>query len=595
MDRGLLKATGQLAAAALTVAAFLLCGCSRHAGGSIDTANAGSDACVDSLSDKINSLTAAFRFDQAVELSQTMLDSTAAFPESVSRLKALAYAGQTYMMSDRYDMAGPVLEEGMSLWRRLRDSGRFAGDYLPVYVLYNGLSIYAITCEMNYEKAIAILTEGISMAELQGRSGDYSILCFNLVFTYYLRGDAEGLPVALDLYSRGKGRSSEQMLFLGAYSSALMYFVGQDFVSAEKYVLEALESPFLSMSPMGVHNLYAMVLAEKGNVEQARVHFEKAWDYRDIETATTVSNVCLSYGNFLLDNGEPAAAADLFAQGLRLNDDINNNVFTYRLYRGLSSACQQQGRWQDALEYYQKYDQQADSIFSIKRERATAALVLQYETARHEAQIQKMKSIMQMIAVASAAALVILVVLLTMYRHKNRMYTSIVRQYREALRKEKTLEERISALSHPTGSERTQQQGDTSLPQGKGDELFASIERLMQHDRLYRQQNITRDKLAEIVGTNRTYVSRIINERTGKTFNQYVSSYRISEALQILTDPSSKIQMKTIAIESGFCSFSTFAKQFKDEVGMTPSKYREKVIELCKYDNSRRKDAETSN
>lgn len=586
MDRGLLKATGQLAAAAMAVAALLLCACTRPASGPPDSAR--TEACVDSMSAQIGELTAAFRFDRAVELSDAMLDSTASCPESASRLKALAYAGQTYMMSDRYDKAGPVLEEGIALWRRLRDSGTFAGDYLPVYVLYNGLSIYAITCEMNYEKAIAILTEGISMAELQGRSGDYSILCFNLVFTYYLRGDAEGLPVALDLYSRGKAGSSDQMLFLGAYSAALMYFTGGDYASAERYVLEALDSPYLSMSPMGVHNLYAMVLAEKGEREQARAQYEKAWSYRDIETATTVSNVCLSYGSFLLDCGEPAAAAELFTQGLRLNDDINNNVFTYKLYRGLSRACQQLGRWQDALEYYQKYDQQADSIFSIKRERATAALVLQYETARHEAQLQKMKSIMQMIAVASAAALVILAVLWTMYRHKNRMYTSIVRQYREALRKEKTLEDRIASLTQA-------QQGDTALSPGKGDELFASIERLMQQERLYRQQNITRDKLAEIVGTNRTYVSRIINERTGKTFNQYISSYRISEALQILTDPSSKVQMKTIAIESGFCSFSTFAKQFKDEVGMTPSKYREKVIELCEYDNSRINDAETSN
>lgn len=49
-----------------------------------------------------------------------------------------------------------------------------------------------------------------------------------------------------------------------------------------------------------------------------------------------------------------------------------------------------------------------------------------------------------------------------------------------------------------------------------------------------------------------------------------------------LSDPGTDVSLKEIALDSGFSSFTTFARAFKSEVGMPPSVYRDKVLELDK-------------
>ena len=93
---------------------------------------------------------------------------------------------------------------------------------------------------------------------------------------------------------------------------------------------------------------------------------------------------------------------------------------------------------------------------------------------------------------------------------------------------------------------------------------------------------ITKDKVAEILGTNRTYLSRIINEQSKLSFTHYVNRFRIEEAIRLLSDPTNETPLKAISTELGFNSISTFYNLFQSSVGMTPSQYRNKVMELQK-------------
>ena len=93
---------------------------------------------------------------------------------------------------------------------------------------------------------------------------------------------------------------------------------------------------------------------------------------------------------------------------------------------------------------------------------------------------------------------------------------------------------------------------------------------------------ITKDKVAEILGTNRTYLSRIINEQSKLSFTHYVNRFRIEEAIRLLSDPNNETPLKAISTELGFNSISTFYNLFQSSVGMTPSQYRNKVMELQK-------------
>lgn len=60
-----------------------------------------------------------------------------------------------------------------------------------------------------------------------------------------------------------------------------------------------------------------------------------------------------------------------------------------------------------------------------------------------------------------------------------------------------------------------------------------------------------------------------------------VNAYRISEALETLSDANNDIPLKALSSDLGFCSLTTFYKMFQQKTGMTPAKYREKILLLA--------------
>ena len=121
----------------------------------------------------------------------------------------------------------------------------------------------------------------------------------------------------------------------------------------------------------------------------------------------------------------------------------------------------------------------------------------------------------------------------------------------------------------------------SSLNEEKKHDLFEALEKLMTEEHIYTDNLLTKDKVAELLGSNRTYLSQIINEQTGKTFTQYINDYRIQDAIQQLSDPNNQISLKALSIELGFNSATTFYKQFQIATEMTPTQYRKQVIELA--------------
>ena len=93
---------------------------------------------------------------------------------------------------------------------------------------------------------------------------------------------------------------------------------------------------------------------------------------------------------------------------------------------------------------------------------------------------------------------------------------------------------------------------------------------------------MTKERVADLLETNRTYLSQVINEQTQQNCTQYVNSYRIQEAIRLLSDPKNDIPLMAVASEVGFNSMSTFYKIFQDIVGIPPKQYRNKVITMHK-------------
>ena len=113
--------------------------------------------------------------------------------------------------------------------------------------------------------------------------------------------------------------------------------------------------------------------------------------------------------------------------------------------------------------------------------------------------------------------------------------------------------------------------------------LYNNICELMENDKLYKEPQLNRERLAAMLGTNRTYLSAVIKEKSGMNYQQFINSYRIQEAIRILSDnDSADYPLKQLWNDLGFSSSSTFYKLFQQAVGITPSVFRKQYLEMNK-------------
>jgi len=105
-------------------------------------------------------------------------------------------------------------------------------------------------------------------------------------------------------------------------------------------------------------------------------------------------------------------------------------------------------------------------------------------------------------------------------------------------------------------------------------EIFNQLEILLQEKQLYKDENLSLEKLAATSGINRHHISETLNVFAQKTFYQYINEYRIKEVLSCL-DADSKKQTRLLAIayDCGFKTKASFNQYFKKITGTTPSGY----------------------
>lgn len=88
------------------------------------------------------------------------------------------------------------------------------------------------------------------------------------------------------------------------------------------------------------------------------------------------------------------------------------------------------------------------------------------------------------------------------------------------------------------------------------------------------QDNLTVEAIADALGLNVSYLSKLFKQETNKTLSHYIRDMKIDIAKNMLRhlDESSL----AIANYLGFSSQSHFIQVFKKETGMTPEEYRKK-------------------
>jgi AraC-like DNA-binding protein len=98
------------------------------------------------------------------------------------------------------------------------------------------------------------------------------------------------------------------------------------------------------------------------------------------------------------------------------------------------------------------------------------------------------------------------------------------------------------------------------------------IETLMQEQKLYRDPDLTLERLARRSAIPARQISVALNRIHGRNVSQLVNEYRVSDAMHRLVATSDPIT--SIMLEAGFGTKSNFNREFLRVTAMTPSNYR---------------------
>ncbi|MDY7396992.1 helix-turn-helix domain-containing protein [Aureibaculum sp. 2210JD6-5] len=105
------------------------------------------------------------------------------------------------------------------------------------------------------------------------------------------------------------------------------------------------------------------------------------------------------------------------------------------------------------------------------------------------------------------------------------------------------------------------------------DRLKTQLDAVMQDKKPYLNNKLLKAELSEMIGISNPEMARLLNERIGMNFFEYVNYYRIKEFIEVAKVKKDDLTLFGIAQEVGFNSKATFIKSFKNLMGTTPSQY----------------------
>lgn len=548
-----------------------------------------SDSALYVLKDKAYGHISKGEYQETERVCQEILQNTVWGGQEWFYTYALIYQGQARIMLGK-------TQEGLQDLLRAKRLAEIQHNDSALCSVYNGLGLYEQNVTCDYYRSLNYYREGCDIAERCGHRLLYCLLVANIAEVLTLRNEEAGLEYAEKCYLLGRQNNDPYLIYCGAISMARNLCLNRKMEEAWRYTREAdrLSKRYDFKNRSDIYNTYGEIALEAGDYMKAGLYYEQAIREHGFSQAAYVVSTYVGYGRALIAQKKYKSALEKLQIGKEISEKNITSLFRREVYLLLSACYDRLGEPKEALEYYKKYTAESFRLYNEDKERTEKELMVRYETEKRNKELAQKNMLLQkeqnrVMALVGITFVVLIVVLLFYinYRRKNRLYKQIVRESVDWLAKERQFSKRIAEqekqlqeLIGKAGAVDGGRYSGSSLNKDSQQELFGRLERLMQNDQVYKNSLFTREKMAELLGTNRTYLSQTINEQTGLTFTHYMNKYRIEEARRILADPQDDTPIKAIAADLGFSSVTTFYTLFKAAVQMSPDQYRKHARSL---------------
>jgi AraC-like DNA-binding protein len=287
------------------------------------------------------------------------------------------------------------------------------------------------------------------------------------------------------------------------------------------------------------YNSRAWCFAQRGQKDSAIYYMDKAEHFRELYGIPDASPGFYYYMH------QVALLAGDYPRALRyLRKSTDQNM---RIAEDNSS--------EDLSEIRAKFD------YELQKERITKL--------RFENQLEHKNNVIQRIVLIGA--LILLALLVVFFMLLRRQFGKLKSSYAGLVRKNLELDKLNTRLAD---EENCNDNHNGDLVIKNEESICRKLKFLMEAEKVFRQQDLTIGRLAEMVGTNTTYLSAIINKRYEMSFKKLLNLNRINEARRLMVqDEYAGYSVEGIAYEVGYQSRSAFYQVFKEITGLTPTDY----------------------
>ena len=249
------------------------------------------------------------------------------------------------------------------------------------------------------------------------------------------------------------------------------------------------------------------------------------------------------------------------SQGDTINEVFNSVIFTKAQWHRRHSE------WREADLATVRAAVLSDSLSLRDRDRQAAEFEVKFKTQEARTALSEAEAasrihliiILALIAILAVGAFALWRIVIAQRRlhQKNRALFDTVQQM---LKKEEEVRETVLGASAT----------ETLTP---SQQLYRRLCDLMREKQPYTNNDLNRETLAQMLGTNFIYVADAIRECTGgMTLSDFLDDWRIRHAAQMLADTDEPVGLVTEM--SGFTSRSHFNTLFREKFKMTPTEYR---------------------
>ena len=543
------------------------------------------------LYQKCQSAAEKFDYQKEYKYSKELLKLARESKNKDYEARALLFYGTSKLFTGKSETAQQDLLQGLQLSKELQNDSLTA-------LTYNSLAIYEGMVNSNLNISQNYLLQARDYALKSNYDILISSIYNNLSEIARKQEDPKGVEYALRQYQQGEKSNNPRMMFLGADNLAYFYYLSKKLDKAREYIQIAKT---IQKNNRYAHNgnlnyTATLIDIETGNLlnaeSNAKLFVEDSKNLATEDQAEALILLARIKNLQGLNNESNQLLTDVVK--LIEGNDLKN--IEEKIERLKASNFEALGENILALNALNKADSLANLVNSLEKQHLINERTMMLDIYDHEnnakvmnLQSQHQRYIIWTLSIGALLLFLFLILMIFYIRKRNSLYRHIVSNYKEILNFEKESNHSKFPERNPdedtseetnSGIENDKSAKSNVLDGEKSKKIYTELCELIENERLYADPNFTREELVERLHTNRTYLSQIIKIHTGKNYSQLINSYRIKEAIKILSDPEKKdYPLKKLSQELGFVSSNTFSKVFQQTVGMSPSNFRKTSFE----------------